>query len=253
MTDRETKTHRRARSNRSYGHCRRRTEIPEAKPSFGVSRHCEERGQGPSHEPRPVTGPGDGRHTGRSPRRGVLELTREQVFRTTRARALAIRQQRGGRDRSWDPFRASIGAKAIAAPRLGDAAPGRMQSRDSKRQPDRTHGVGARSAPARALSWEATPNNRRAGRGWPECAKRRIGAAAAVRNRRVPVERSLAVLRPDLLGKWYPSATRALIRMRLDRAQACGCGGAANTALTNGKPAQVAVWGVRRALIAAAL
>jgi hypothetical protein len=32
VTDRETKTHRRGRSKRSYGHCRRRTEIPEAEP-----------------------------------------------------------------------------------------------------------------------------------------------------------------------------------------------------------------------------
>ncbi len=30
VTDRETKTHRGGRSKRSYGHCRRRTEIPEA-------------------------------------------------------------------------------------------------------------------------------------------------------------------------------------------------------------------------------
>jgi hypothetical protein len=30
VTDRETKTHRRGLSKRSYGHCRRRTEIPEA-------------------------------------------------------------------------------------------------------------------------------------------------------------------------------------------------------------------------------
>jgi hypothetical protein len=29
-TERQTKTHRRGRSKRSYGHCRRRTEIPEA-------------------------------------------------------------------------------------------------------------------------------------------------------------------------------------------------------------------------------
>ena len=32
VTDRETKTHRRGQSKRSYGHCRRRTEIPEAEP-----------------------------------------------------------------------------------------------------------------------------------------------------------------------------------------------------------------------------
>jgi hypothetical protein len=33
VTDRETKTHRRRRAKRSYGHCRRRTEIPEAEPT----------------------------------------------------------------------------------------------------------------------------------------------------------------------------------------------------------------------------
>jgi len=32
VTDRETKTHRCGRSKRSFGHCRRRTEIPEAEP-----------------------------------------------------------------------------------------------------------------------------------------------------------------------------------------------------------------------------
>ena len=32
VTDRETRTHPRGRSKRSYGHCRRRTEIPEAAP-----------------------------------------------------------------------------------------------------------------------------------------------------------------------------------------------------------------------------
>ena len=35
VTDRETKTHRRERSKRSYGHCRRRTEIPEAERRLG--------------------------------------------------------------------------------------------------------------------------------------------------------------------------------------------------------------------------
>src|SRR2546421_3735451 len=35
VTDRATKTHRRGRSKRSYGHCRRRTEIPEAEPLTG--------------------------------------------------------------------------------------------------------------------------------------------------------------------------------------------------------------------------
>jgi hypothetical protein len=32
VTDRETKTHRRGQFKRSYGHCRRRTEILEAEP-----------------------------------------------------------------------------------------------------------------------------------------------------------------------------------------------------------------------------
>ena len=36
VTDRETKTHRRGRSKRSYGQCRRRTEIPEAEPPIGT-------------------------------------------------------------------------------------------------------------------------------------------------------------------------------------------------------------------------
>jgi hypothetical protein len=32
VPDRETKTHRRGQAKRSYGHCRRCTEIPEAEP-----------------------------------------------------------------------------------------------------------------------------------------------------------------------------------------------------------------------------
>jgi hypothetical protein len=38
VTDRETKTHRRGRAKRSYGHCRRRTEIPEAEPLTDTAR-----------------------------------------------------------------------------------------------------------------------------------------------------------------------------------------------------------------------
>jgi hypothetical protein len=44
VTDRETKTHRRGRSKRSYGHCRRRTEIPEAERT-AVRPRAEEGGQ----------------------------------------------------------------------------------------------------------------------------------------------------------------------------------------------------------------
>jgi hypothetical protein len=36
VTDRETRTHRRGRSKRSYGHCRRRTDISEAEPLAGT-------------------------------------------------------------------------------------------------------------------------------------------------------------------------------------------------------------------------
>jgi hypothetical protein len=35
VTDRETRTHRRGRSKRSYGHCRRRTDISQAEPPSG--------------------------------------------------------------------------------------------------------------------------------------------------------------------------------------------------------------------------
>ena len=43
VTDRETKTHRRGRSKRSYGHCRRRTEIPEAEPLSDLLRLADRR------------------------------------------------------------------------------------------------------------------------------------------------------------------------------------------------------------------
>ena len=38
VTDRETKPHCRERSKRSYGHCRRRTEIPEGERRVVLSR-----------------------------------------------------------------------------------------------------------------------------------------------------------------------------------------------------------------------
>jgi len=38
VTDRETKTHRRGRSKRSYGHCRRRTEDPGSGTATGTLR-----------------------------------------------------------------------------------------------------------------------------------------------------------------------------------------------------------------------
>src|SRR5439155_20007253 len=63
VTDRETKTHRRGRSKRSYGHCRRRTEIPEAEPS-------------PDARPRGPGLRGSGRETGQ---RRVLSPCGPQV------------------------------------------------------------------------------------------------------------------------------------------------------------------------------
>jgi len=53
VTDRETKTHRRGRSKRSYGHCRRRTEIPEVERLPNTARKHRLR-LVPSLEPNPV-------------------------------------------------------------------------------------------------------------------------------------------------------------------------------------------------------
>jgi rubrerythrin len=58
--------------------------------------------------------------------------------------------------------------------------------------------------------WRASANNRRAGTSCPRCAARRIGAAAAIRNRVVEPERSIAILRPDLLQEWHPTRNQNL-------------------------------------------
>ena len=54
VTDRETKTHRRGRSKRSYGHCRRRTEIPEAEPQAGTPQVGGDARERPSRKTCPV-------------------------------------------------------------------------------------------------------------------------------------------------------------------------------------------------------
>lgn len=56
--------------------------------------------------------------------------------------------------------------------------------------------------------WQTSPNQRTsAGRGCPACGLRRPIAATVQRNRRfrVPRERSIAMVRPDLLGEWHPT------------------------------------------------
>lgn len=56
--------------------------------------------------------------------------------------------------------------------------------------------------------WRATPHERTfAGSGCPACVRRRRIAATIERNRRAEVrpDRTLAVLRPDLLKEWHPS------------------------------------------------
>ena len=64
VTDRETKTHRRGRSKRSYGHCRRRTEIPEAEPHTGTPQVGGDARERPSRKTRPVKIPAWAPYTG---------------------------------------------------------------------------------------------------------------------------------------------------------------------------------------------
>jgi DNA-directed RNA polymerase subunit RPC12/RpoP len=61
--------------------------------------------------------------------------------------------------------------------------------------------------------WQASPNERTsAGRGCPACGRRRSIAATVDRNRRFRVsrERSIAVVRPDLLEEWHPALNGVL-------------------------------------------
>jgi Probable Zinc-ribbon domain len=61
--------------------------------------------------------------------------------------------------------------------------------------------------------WRTSPNERTsAGKGCPACGRRRSIAATVDRNRRaqVPRERSLAVVRPDLLQEWHPTRNGGL-------------------------------------------
>jgi hypothetical protein len=87
VTDRETKTHRRGRAKRSYGHCRRRTEIPEAgppadgtealagAPAIGADRA--------SRKTRPVKVPAQIPHTGQHGPAAVAPLIKIRARRRT--------------------------------------------------------------------------------------------------------------------------------------------------------------------------
>ena len=66
--------------------------------------------------------------------------------------------------------------------------------------------------------WQATPHDRAcSGRGCPACARRRRIAATIERNRRAEVrpERTLAVVRPDLLKEWHPTRNGELDPLRI--------------------------------------
>jgi transposase-like protein len=66
--------------------------------------------------------------------------------------------------------------------------------------------------------WQATPHERTfAGSGCPACVRRRRIAATIERNRRAKVrpERSLAVVRPELLKEWHPTRNGELDPLRI--------------------------------------
>jgi Probable Zinc-ribbon domain/ROS/MUCR transcriptional regulator protein len=66
--------------------------------------------------------------------------------------------------------------------------------------------------------WQATPHDRAySGRGCPACARRRRIATTIERNRRAEVrpERTLAVVRPDLLKEWHPTRNGELDPLRI--------------------------------------
>ena len=67
-------------------------------------------------------------------------------------------------------------------------------------------------------AWQATPHDRAfSGRGCPACGRRRSIAATIERNRRaeVPRERTLALVRPDLLNEWHPTRNGELDPLRI--------------------------------------
>src|SRR2546421_9815175 len=96
VTDRETKPHRRGRSKRSYGHCRRRTEIPEAEPSAG---HLAGPliGRGGFPQDLPAKPPGEGPLNVR----GGRGAGRRYLWRVLYELGVACLRYRHGRHPSW--------------------------------------------------------------------------------------------------------------------------------------------------------
>jgi ssDNA-binding Zn-finger/Zn-ribbon topoisomerase 1 len=66
--------------------------------------------------------------------------------------------------------------------------------------------------------WWQTPKVRRRGRGCPACGRRRIIQATIQRNQQPPArDRSLAVLRPDLLLEWHPDRNEGIDPFAISR------------------------------------
>ena len=85
--------------------------------------------------------------------------------------------------------------------------------------------------------WQATPHDRaHSGRGCPACARRRRIAATIERNRRAEVrpERTLAVVRPQLLKEWHPTRNGEVIRSESRRPRSGPCGGGAASGIASG-------------------
>jgi hypothetical protein len=126
VTDRETKTHRRGRSKRSYGHCQRRTEIREAEPP-GTPPACGRLSRRPrlrmSHRTRPVMCRGDRASTG-TPAAPAL-AAEAAVPRSFAPLSLRTMSRSAGRDCSSRTTEAVSGASLRGAP----AAPHQTRQR----------------------------------------------------------------------------------------------------------------------------
>jgi hypothetical protein len=146
VTDRETRTHRRGRSKRSYGHCRRRTDISEAEPLAGTPPGYGRLSRRPrlrvSRKTRPVMCRGDGASTGtpaapalgrKQPSHGASRRCRSGRNAVVRAAADLTPAFRGGASvgRAEPPDHEPLSLQRARQPirrlRLLRAAPRRIQ------------------------------------------------------------------------------------------------------------------------------
>jgi hypothetical protein len=126
---------------------------------------------------------------------------------------------RGERDQSvlGRPSPPTVGrwrSLAVLRPELmGEWHPTRNGELDPYRIGQRTHRKVWWRCSECSYEWQVSPNERTsAGRGCPACGRRRSIAATVDRNRRFRVsrERSIAVVRPDLLEEWHPALNGVL-------------------------------------------